>query len=147
VAHVIDDFPESFAEARAAFTVAATRNQPGLVLSVADLGLHGLLLQAVRPGALHDLVASTLGPLAGAAGQGRTQLLGTLASYFDHEGNNERTAADLHIHVNTLRYRLQRIEETLGVDLHDPESRFLIELALRTWQVLENPPPRAGSEG
>jgi purine catabolism regulator len=43
----------------------------------------------------------------------------------------------LHVHVNTLRYRLGKIQELLGVDLHDVDARFVLELALRVHAILE----------
>lgn len=37
----------------------------------------------------------------------------------------------LHVHPNTVRYRVRRIEQVLGTSLGDPESRLLLDLSLR----------------
>jgi DNA-binding PucR family transcriptional regulator len=60
----------------------------------------------------------------------------TLDAYLACDRHLERTAAALHVHVNTVRYRLGKVQENLGVDLHDVETRFLLELALRVQAVL-----------
>jgi purine catabolism regulator len=41
----------------------------------------------------------------------------------------------LGVHLNTLRYRLRRLSERLGLSLEDPEDRFLLELAARVWSL------------
>ncbi|WP_243095628.1 PucR family transcriptional regulator [Thermus thalpophilus] len=47
----------------------------------------------------------------------------------------KEAAAALGLHLNTLRYRLHRVEEKLGLDLRRPEDRFLLELAARIWSL------------
>ncbi|WP_337844773.1 PucR family transcriptional regulator [Thermus sp.] len=49
----------------------------------------------------------------------------------------QEAARALEVHLNTLRYRLRRVEERLGLSLNSPEDRFLLELAARVW-LLEN---------
>ncbi|MFF4629066.1 PucR family transcriptional regulator [Streptomyces griseorubiginosus] len=60
-----------------------------------------------------------------------TQLLATLRCYLDHFGDTNAAAAQLHLHPNTFRYRLQRIREVSGFDPRDAQTRFLAELHLR----------------
>jgi sugar diacid utilization regulator len=57
--------------------------------------------------------------------------LATLGAYLDSFGDVAGAARRLDIHPNTLRYRLKRIVELLGVDLADPITRFTIELQWR----------------
>jgi purine catabolism regulator len=45
----------------------------------------------------------------------------------------KEAARALGVHLNTLRYRLRRLSERLGLSLEDPEDRFLLELAARVW--------------
>jgi hypothetical protein len=61
----------------------------------------------------------------------RTQLLATLRCYLDHFGDTNAAAAQMHLHPNTFRYRLQRIREVSGFDPRDAQMRFLAELQLR----------------
>jgi DNA-binding PucR family transcriptional regulator len=55
----------------------------------------------------------------------------TLRAYLDGFGDVAATAAGLHVHPNTVRYRVRRVEEILGTSLTDPEVRLLLSLSLR----------------
>jgi hypothetical protein len=56
----------------------------------------------------------------------------TLLTYLDAGGDITRAAAELHVHENTLRYRLRRLQERFGIDLDDPDTRLVAWLQLRT---------------
>lgn len=60
-----------------------------------------------------------------------TAYLRTLAAWLDHPGDPREAAGRLHVHPNTLRYRLQRLSELVELDLHDPETRLALRLQLR----------------
>jgi hypothetical protein len=60
-----------------------------------------------------------------------TAYVATLRSFLDAESDAVPAAARLNIHVNTLRYRIRRIVEIIGVDLRDPDTRLGLELELR----------------
>ncbi|MGH7610745.1 MAG: PucR family transcriptional regulator [Candidatus Dormibacteria bacterium] len=68
-----------------------------------------------------------LGPLRRARGGGT--LATSLLTLTEHGFHRRRTAAALHVHPNTLRYRLERCTDLLGVELTDPEVRFRLQLA------------------
>jgi DNA-binding PucR family transcriptional regulator len=54
----------------------------------------------------------------------------TLEQYLQRFGDVRAAADDLHIHPNTLRYRVRRAEEILGMSLDDPDSRLLLQIQL-----------------
>ena len=54
----------------------------------------------------------------------------------EEHGNLTRTAKRLHIHRNTLLYRMDRIKEISGLDLDNPETRLAVYLALRIRRIL-----------
>jgi len=58
-------------------------------------------------------------------------LLDTLRSYVDSGFNQRETARRSFLHVNTVTYRLQKVEEALGVKLEDPQTRLDLTLAVR----------------
>jgi DNA-binding PucR family transcriptional regulator len=60
-----------------------------------------------------------------------TAYLETVAAWLDHPGDPKAAAARVHVHPNTLRYRMQRLSEVVDVDLHDPETRLALRLQLR----------------
>jgi hypothetical protein len=55
----------------------------------------------------------------------------TLAAWLDHPGDPRRAAELLHVHPNTLRYRMARLAEVVEIDLDDPETRLALRLQLR----------------
>lgn len=61
----------------------------------------------------------------------RTSFVETLRAWLDAHGDVAAAAGSLHIHANTLRYRLRRIESIGRMDLTDPEVRFAVQLHLR----------------
>ncbi|WP_234311793.1 CdaR family transcriptional regulator [Streptomyces griseus] len=61
--------------------------------------------------------------------QGR--LAESLLAYLNCFGDVREAAAQLHVHPNTLRYRMRRAEELTGLDLSRPDQRLLAMLQLR----------------
>ncbi len=84
------------------------------------------VVTALPDAALEDLPDGLRRLLAG-----DQSLVRTLEAYLDHAGDVKRTAAALSLHRGGLYYRLRRIEEVAGVNLHDGEDRLLCHLALR----------------
>jgi hypothetical protein len=80
---------------------------------------------------LAELAARRLAPLDGETAASRARLTDTLRSWLDHQGEVARIAAELHIHPQTVRYRLARLREAFGDLLDDPAARFELALALR----------------
>ncbi|CAL2068982.1 MULTISPECIES: helix-turn-helix domain-containing protein [Streptomyces] len=95
----------------------------------AELGFVGVLL-----GDDHDVdgfVAATLGPLLEYDAQRGTQLVRTLRAYFGCGGSLTRAKEELHVHVNTVVQRLDRIHALLGPGWNTPEQTLELQLALR----------------
>ena len=61
----------------------------------------------------------------------RTDLLMTLKTYLQQSCSQNRTAEALHVHLNSLKYRLRRIVELTGLNLHDSEELLYLQLSLR----------------
>lgn len=107
------------------------------VLDFSDLGVYRLLILLRESPELWDFYRATLSALADYdRGQG-AELLKTLEAFFDNLGNLAQTANALHVHRNTLLYRLQRIGEISGMDLDDPEDRLAVWLALKAHRVVK----------
>ncbi|MET7740346.1 helix-turn-helix domain-containing protein [Streptomyces sp. NPDC005385] len=104
-------------------------DRAGQGASVAELGFLGVLL-----GDHHDVdgfVTATLGPLLDYDTQRGTQLVRTLRAYFDCGGSLTRAKEELHVHVNTVVQRLDRVQALLGPDWNSPEQALELQLALR----------------
>jgi hypothetical protein len=101
----------------------------GTGASMADLGFIGLLL---ADHAEHSaFVHRALGPVLDYDRERGTELLRTLEAYFATGGNTPRAKDLLHVHVNTVAQRLDRIGKLLGPDWQSPDRMLEIQLALR----------------
>jgi sugar diacid utilization regulator len=119
------------AEARS----AAMTGDPAVPHTVAGpdrLSSHALLLAAVPADVRRAYRARVLGPLLDHDRAHRSELLRTLEAYLDCSGSWARCAAVMHLHVNTLRYRIERIEALTGRDLRRLEDQADLLMALRT---------------
>jgi DNA-binding PucR family transcriptional regulator len=65
----------------------------------------------------------------------------TLVAYLGHRDDLRSLAERLHIHVNTLRYRLKRIEALTGRSLQQPETLATLHLAEQVDALLERGAP------
>ncbi len=92
-----------------------------------------------------DLAAAILerrlGALAGLGGADRERLLETLEAWLDHQRHTPAIAAALHVHPQTVRYRMRRLHELLGDGLDTPDGRFELALALRARRGLSPAQP------
>lgn len=82
------------------------------------------------PGALADLRARALAPLAGERGAAAAKLVETLRSWLLHHGRREDVAAELFVHPQTVRYRMARLRELYGDKLKEPEWVLALTIAL-----------------
>lgn len=80
----------------------------------------------------------TLGRLIAHDENHNAELVQTLEAFFNCHGNLSQTAARLHIHRNTLTYRLERIAEITRLDLDDPDARFSLQLALKLQPIIQS---------
>lgn len=103
-------------------------DQDGLV--VADRRLAELIIHGDRS-LIYELAELRLAPLAGRSERGRARLLETLGAWLDHQGNVPQTAEALHVHPQTVRYRLGQLRDLFGDQLDDPRARFELSLAVR----------------
>ena len=124
----LSDLALAYREAAAAAVLA--QRTDGTVLRFADLGLHKLMFDVPHSDRIDDHIDRWIGPLLRYDQAHRAQLCDTLTQFLRGEGHND-TARALSIHPSTLKYRLGRIRDVLGLDVAEPEARFNIELALR----------------
>lgn len=99
-------------------------------LVVADDHLLDLILGSSGELAA-DLASRRLGPLDDLPPNTRARLLETLGAWLDSHGEARPAAAALHVHVQTVRYRLGQLRDLLGGALDDPQARLELALALR----------------
>ncbi|MFI9272711.1 PucR family transcriptional regulator [Kitasatospora sp. NPDC052896] len=117
-------------EARHARRIAAARVGRVCVSGPEELASHVLLLAAVPDEVRRAFRSRLLDKVIGYDIEHQADLVRTLEAFLRSDGSWTRCAAQLHVHVNTLRYRIGRIEELTGRDLSRLEDRVDFYLAL-----------------
>lgn len=97
--------------------------------AASDLGFVGLVLGDRTE--VPEFVRTTLGPVLDYDRARGTELVRTLRAYFACGGNLTRAKDELHVHVNTVAQRLERIASLLGADWQRPDRALELQLALR----------------
>jgi sugar diacid utilization regulator len=130
VAATPGELRQSLAEALSALALARTRPAGQRVVRHLDIGSHALLLDFVDRQVLLSFRESVLGSLERWDREHDAQLVGTLRAFLANDGQWRVTAAQLHIHHNTLRYRIGRVAALSGRDAETTGGRVDFALAL-----------------
>ncbi|TYB60981.1 PucR family transcriptional regulator [Nonomuraea sp. PA05] len=109
----------------------------GGVVTSDEIYTHALLLATVPGDVRRSFAARLLSPLLDYDRRHQSELVRTLGIFLDCAGSWNACAEQLHVHVNTVRYRVRRIEELTGRDLSTMADRVDFFLALR-----DTAPPR-----
>jgi sugar diacid utilization regulator len=136
-----DEYAPAFRLARDVLDLLVRLGRRGGVVAAGELGPYGLLLRASSRDDLEAFANRSLAPLIEHDRAHGGELVATLRAYLEEDRVQRRVAARCFIHVNTVVYRVRRIEELLGVDLADPSVVFDLTLALRIRDLLADPPP------
>lgn len=118
-------------EARHARRVAAARTDRVSGAGHEELASHVLLLPFVPDDVRRAFTDRLLAPLREYDRRHRSELVPTLEAFLEADGSWTRCASRLHVHVNTLRYRVGRIEQLTARDLSRLEDKLDFFLALR----------------
>src|SRR5712692_1133099 len=121
----------SYAQARRALATAQRFGNQGDVVAFEDLGVYRLLFHVTDPAELSGFIDQVLGPLIDYDQRHNADLVHTLAAFLAHNGNLQATARELSLHVNSVTYRMQRIQAIAGMDLEQSEDRLLAQVALK----------------
>lgn len=123
----LDELPGAWREASAAARAALARPHLGPIAEWSGIGPYRLLAALPDNGPGHP-VDPAVRPLLEPA---HAELARTAEAFLDCAGQAGRTASALNIHRQTLYYRLSRVEQLTGLDLHDGEDRLLLHMSLK----------------
>jgi PucR family transcriptional regulator, purine catabolism regulatory protein len=147
------ELPRAAGEALLAANVAEGGSQEG-VLAFEQTGAYRLLLSAMtdNPSELQRFYAETVEPLVAYDEQYETELLQTLETFLEADGNVAGTAQRLFTHRHTIYYRLERVRELTGLDVSSSDGREKLSLGLKAMRVLgissaRGPASEAGARG
>lgn len=139
-------FHAAVREAAQAAEIAASLGSGASTLHFAQLGVLRLIFPLAGHPELQAFRRDTLGALEDYDDQHRSELVHTLAAFLAAGGNHMRAARAIHVHRNTLIYRLERIRHVLGRDsLDEADTRLNLQLALKIRGALGAPAREAGA--
>jgi len=121
----------SYAQARRALATAQRFGNQGDVVAFEDLGVYRLLFHVTDPAELSGFIDQVLGPLIDYDQRHNADFVHTLGTFLAHNGNLQATARELSLHVNSVTYRMQRVQSIAGLDLEQSEDRLLAQVALK----------------
>ncbi|MFJ2768643.1 helix-turn-helix domain-containing protein [Streptomyces sp. NPDC087300] len=121
--------PATHTEALRCLSALRALGHTGHGAALADLGFVGLLIGERAD--LGGYVRATLGPLIDYDAERGTELVRTLEAYFGQDRSLTRAKTALHVHVNTVVQRLERVARILGDDWNTPARTLELQLALR----------------
>ncbi|MFI1882033.1 helix-turn-helix domain-containing protein [Streptomyces althioticus] len=136
-----DTVASAYAEARRCLDTLRLLGRAGDGSAAEDFGFLGLLLAGERD--IAGFVDRTIGKVVAYDERRGTELLRTLDAYFACGMSPARTKDELHVHVNTVAQRLDRVGRLLGDDWQSPQRALEIQLALRLHRLsgITQPPP------
>jgi purine catabolism regulator len=137
------DFADAQAEAQKALGIAQKLLGGGCSLHYAQLGIERLLLHLLGHPELEQFARDLVGDLLSYDALHHAQLVRTLEVFLRCNGNHVRAAQELHLHRNTLLYRLERIRQILGRDLEEADTRLALQVALRVRGLIAKAAPLA----
>jgi purine catabolism regulator len=138
VSRVIDDpvaIADGYEQARRAVHVGRQLQGASSVAYFDDLGAFRLLSLIEDAQELTNFVKEVLGELADEDDTDAADMRSTLRVLLDTNFNVAETSRRLHFHYNTLRYRISKLEKTVGPFVTDPDLQLDLALALRVMQM------------
>ena len=134
----VREWLRSLEQARESWRMGSSWQASPPVTYFGDLGLYQLLTGLRGSGEAARFFRKTVEPLIAHDKDHNAELVETLEAFFACHGNLSQTATSLHIHRNTLTYRLQRISGITRLDLNDADARFSLQLGLKLRPVMQN---------
>jgi sugar diacid utilization regulator len=136
-----DEIARSYDQAHRTTQTLWRLGRTGAVSAFEDLGIHRLLLQVPDLGELRSFAAEVLGKLSEHEHEHKSEYLSTLACYFRENNSPQRASRLLHVHPNTVAYRIKRIEEITGLRLDNYRDRLIAQVALEILDALPEAQP------
>ncbi|HET9967672.1 MAG TPA: helix-turn-helix domain-containing protein, partial [Streptosporangiaceae bacterium] len=134
------EIARSYAQAQRTTQTLRRLGRTSSVAAFGDLGILRLLLQVPELAELRSFAADVLGKLSMHEHEHKSEYLTTLACYFRENNSPQRASRILHVHPNTVAYRVKRIEEITGLRLDNYSDRLIAQVALEILDSLGEEP-------
>ncbi|MGG3573610.1 PucR family transcriptional regulator ligand-binding domain-containing protein [Bacillus gobiensis] len=128
-------FHTSYKDALIALEIGRNHKGPGTRSTYANTGVFRMLSVLAKDSNAAEMMHKTIGAIAAYDKERGLDLLHTLASYLQNQGNVSQTSRILSLHRQSLLYRLNKIEALSGRSLGNPDDLFLLQLCLKLWTI------------
>jgi purine catabolism regulator len=133
-----EELAQRYQEARQALMIGRRIFDGRPVTYFGELGIYRLLFHLYAYDDVRAFYDEVLGPLIAYDRRTENELVQTLEVYFACNGNLSEAARRLHLHRNSLLYRLERIQEILHANLEDADTRLSLQVALKMRHMLSS---------
>ena len=133
----IRDLKDSVTEAKHALNMLHMCKRTGQYRMYEEMGIYQLLFSIKDDSILKRIIEEQIGILQVYDQENISDLLTTLDVYLQEDCNITNTTQRLYVHRNTVKYRIKRIQELLGKDLHDVNVQFNLRLAFKIRKFLD----------
>ena len=123
--------PQALRQAQHAIDLGIRLGRSGQTICYEELGIYRLLLQIGDMHQLRQFAEDVLGALIDYDARHKVDLIGTLSVYLNQHESLKQTARVLRVHVSTVTYRIQRIEQLTSLDLTNPDHRLSAHVAAK----------------
>ncbi|MEM7171856.1 MAG: helix-turn-helix domain-containing protein [Pseudomonadota bacterium] len=135
ICHDLNDYVTAREQCARLSRLGQALNRSGFI-SESDLGSSSLLLSLADRDVAQQFLHSQIAPIAAYDRAHNSNLLSSLKVFLEKEAGYKAAAAELGIHVSTLRYRLERLRDLFGVSATDQTRRFDLQLAIRLYEIV-----------
>ena len=131
------EIARSYDDARRTVEIVDRMGRAGTAVAVEELGIHRLLLQVADVKQLREFAREVFGDVVTDTNGNAVEYLPTLACYFRENNSPQRVAQELHLHRNTVAYRVRRIEQLANLDFHSYHDRLMAQVALEILDMVD----------
>lgn len=131
----LEEYPSHFRKAKDVVKIASSLGKSGFV-HAEEVGPLGMLLVSADANYVRSFAEEKLGAMLKYDTENDTSFFETLKSMINSGFRSQQCADYLNIHVTTLRYRLNRMQDLFDIDLQNSSGRFEIEMAVRLAQLV-----------
>lgn len=131
-------FNKTYLDAKISLEFGRNERELGFRFAYHNTSTYRLLSILLNDNETHEIVGSIIGNLVEYDNENGLDIITTFKAYMENKGNVSQTARSLHLHRQSLLYRLKRIEEITQMSLENADDIFLLELCMRLWDNKNN---------
>jgi PucR family transcriptional regulator, purine catabolism regulatory protein len=131
----LTDYVKAYNEARKALEISRWIGKKNEIVPMRSLGVYGLLFEPQNYQRLIQFSHDSLDALIHYDQKHKSNLIATLSAFLSCNCSLKTTATLLFIHENTLRQRLERIQDLCKLNIRDANDKFALQLALKVWEL------------